>query len=180
MKRTKKQTVLFVIGCLMMLAGLSILGFYAGRRILRDIHRNQLMKENMVISIPELHIKAPVLEGTDNDVLKQAVGHFPGTGTPGQGNCCIAGHSSAIYKEYFNEIKNVQMGMTIYLYDVQKNEYAYTVTEYHIVEPNEVWVLNDFGDDRVTIVTCTDDGTQRQIVVGQLNRDEKESEEASA
>ena len=169
MKRTKKQTAMFVIGLLMMLAGLSILGFYGGRRILRDIHRNQLMKENMVISIPELHIKAPVLEGTDNEVLKQAVGHFPETGTPGHGNCCIAGHSSAIYKEYFNAIKNVEMGMTIYLYDKEKHEYAYTVTEYHIVEPNEVWVLNDFGDDRVTIVTCTDDGTQRQSVVGQLN-----------
>jgi sortase A len=126
------------------------------------------MKENMVISIPELHIKAPVLEGTDNDVLKQAVGHFPDSGTPGHGNCCIAGHSSAIYKEYFNNIKHVEMGMTIYLYDLQKHEYAYSVTEYHIVEPNEVWVLDDFGDNRVTIVTCTDDGTQRQIVVGQL------------
>ncbi len=168
MKRTKKQIALFVIGCLMMLVGLSILGFFGVRRILRDIHRNQLMKENMVISIPELKIKAPVLEGTDNEVLKQAVGHFPQTGTPGHGNCCIAGHSSAIYKEYFNAIKYVEMGMTIYLYDVQKNEYAYEVTEYHIVEPSEIWVLDDFGDDRVTIVTCTDDGTQRQIVVGQL------------
>ena len=165
MKRTKKQIAMFVIGCLMMAVGLSILGFYGGRRILRDIHRNQLMKENMVISIPELHIKAPVLEGTDNDVLKQAVGHFPETGTPGQGNCCIAGHSSAIYKEYFNAIKNVKQGMTIYLYDKEKHEYAYTVTEYRIVEPNEVWVLKDFGDNRVTIVTCTDDGTQRRIVI---------------
>ena len=132
MKRTKKQTAMFVIGLLMMLAGLSILGFYGGRRILRDIHRNQLMKENMVISIPELHIKAPVLEGTDNEVLRQAVGHFPQTGTPGHGNCCIAGHSSAIYKEYFNAIKKVKMGMTIYLYDKEKREYAYTVTEYRI------------------------------------------------
>lgn len=179
MKRTKKQIAMFVIGCLMMLVGLSVLGFYGGRRILRDIHRNQLMKENMVISIPELHIKAPVLEGTDNEVLKQAVGHFPETGTPGHGNCCIAGHSSVLYKEYFNQIKNVQMGMTIYLYDVQKREYAYRVTEYHIVEPNEVWVLNDFGDDRVTIVTCTDDGTQRQIVVGQLIDDTNETNETN-
>ncbi len=169
MKRTKKQIAMFVTGCIMMLAGLSVLGFYGVRHILRDIHRNQLMKENMVIQIPELRIKAPVLEGTDNEVLKQAVGHFPETGTPGHGNCCIAGHSSPIYKEYFNAIRDVQMGMKIHLYDVQKHEYVYTVTEYRIVEPNETWVLQDFGDDRVTIVTCTDDGSQRQIVVGQLD-----------
>ena len=44
----------------------------------------------------------------------------------------------------------------------------YTVTENFIVDPGEVWVLDDFGDDRITIITCTDDGTQRQVVVGKL------------
>lgn len=37
-----------------------------------------------------------------------------------------------------------------------------------IVEPDEVWVLDDFGDNRITIITCTDDGLQRQVVVGKL------------
>ena len=32
-----------------------------------------------------------------------------------------------------------------------------------------VWVLDDFGDDRITLITCTDDGTQRQVVVGLLD-----------
>ncbi|MDE6664888.1 MAG: sortase [Ruminococcus sp.] len=49
---------------------------------------------------------------------------------------------------------------------MEKNCYTYIVTENFIVEPDETWILNDFGDDRVTIVTCTDDGTQRQVVVG--------------
>ena len=31
---------------------------------------------------------------------------------------------------------------------------------------------HDFGDDRITIVTCTDDGTQRQIVVGELQTEQ--------
>jgi sortase A len=29
-------------------------------------------------------------------------------------------------------------------------------------------VLNDYGDDRLTVISCTDDGTQRQVVVGIL------------
>jgi len=45
-------------------------------------------------------------------------------------------------------------------------ENLYTVTENFIVEPNEIWILDDFGDNRITIITCTDDGTQRQVVVG--------------
>lgn len=45
----------------------------------------------------------------------------------------------------------------------------YRVTENFIVNPDEVWVLKDFGDNRVTLITCTDDGTQRQVVVGKLS-----------
>lgn len=45
----------------------------------------------------------------------------------------------------------------------------YRVTENFIVNPDEVWVLKDFGDNRVTLITCTDDDTQRQVVVGKLS-----------
>ena len=62
--------------------------------------------------------------------------------------------------------------MEINLYNVEKTCYTDVVTENFIVEPDETWVLDDFGDDRVTIVTCTDDGTQRQIVVGQKKETE--------
>lgn len=44
----------------------------------------------------------------------------------------------------------------------------YVVTENKTVEPDETWVLNDFGDNRLTIISCTDDGKQRQVVVGIL------------
>lgn len=62
----------------------------------------------------------------------------------------------------------IRLGMIITLYDKEKHKYSYTVTENYIVEPNETWVLDDFGDNRITLITCTDDGTQRQIVIGKL------------
>ena len=70
-------------------------------------------------------------------------------------------------------MKNVEIGMKMYLIDNddERTRYTYTVKENYIVDPDESWVLNDFGDDRITIVTCTDDGTQRQIVVGILEED---------
>lgn len=149
-----------------MIVGMSVLGFFGIRKVYREINKQKMMRENVVIEIADLKIKAPVLEGTDNETLAKATGHFPETGAVGSGNYCIAGHSSTIYKEYFNNLKNVELGMEINLYNVEKECYTYVVTENFIVEPNEVWILNDFGDDRVTIVTCTDDGSQRQIVVG--------------
>lgn len=58
--------------------------------------------------------------------------------------------------------------MEITLYDRQKNKYSYKVSKKIIVEPNETWVLDDFSDNRITIITCTDDGEQRYVVVGIL------------
>ncbi len=167
-KLSKKQIILFVIGLLIMLIGLSILGFMGVRKIRRDLHRQELMKTNVVIEIPELKLKAPVLEGTEQEVLAQGTGHFPETGAVGEGNFCIAGHSSTIYKEYFNPLKHVQNGMKINLYRVDKTYVTYTVTDSFIVEPNETWILDDFGDCRVTLVTCTDDGLQRLVVIGKI------------
>ena len=61
--------------------------------------------------------------------------------------------------------------MKIVLYDKSKKAYAYTVTESFIVQPNETEVLDDSGDNRLTIITCTDDGTQRQVVVAAFDGD---------
>lgn len=168
LKLHKRQLIIFIIGIALFAVGLSILSFYGVRKIHRDIERYKLMKENVVIEIPELNIKAPVLEGTGNDVLSKAVGHFENTGTVGHGNYCLAGHSSVLYKEYFNELKNAEPGMIINIYDISKKCYNYKITEMFIVEPDEVWILNNFGDDRLTLVTCTDDGLQRQIIIAEI------------
>jgi sortase A len=58
----------------------------------------------------------------------------------------------------------------MYLIDTDENRtrYIYVVTEYNIVDPHAVEVLNDYGDDRLTVISCTDDGAYRQVIVGIL------------
>ena len=172
--KVKKRKLLFITGMIAMLCGISVLAVFGWKRISREIEKQRLLKECVVFEIPDLDIKAPVMDGTEHEVLSKAAGHFPGTGAVGSGNYCIAGHNSTIYAEIFNEMKNIEIGMEMYLIDndEQRTKYTYTVTKNFIVEPNKTWVLEDFGDDRITIVTCTDDGTQRQIVVGMLQNDQ--------
>lgn len=168
--RCKKKDILFIAGVISILAGVSILAVFGWKRISREIEKQKLLKECVVFEIPALDIKTPVIDGTDHEVLSAAAGHFPDTGAVGSGNYCIAGHNSTIYAEIFNDMKHVEMGMEMYLIDNDeaRTKYIYTVTENFVAVPSETWVLDDFGDDRITIVTCTDDGTHRQIVVGKL------------
>ena len=110
------------------------------------------------------------MDGTDKKVFSAAAGHFENTGAVGSGNYCIAGHNSTIYAEIFNDLDQIQIGDKMYLIDTDENRtrYLYVVTEYKIIDPNDTWVLDDFGDNRLTVISCTDDGAQRQVVVGIL------------
>lgn len=155
------------IGLVFLSVGIAVLSVFAYRRISRELYKRKLLNECVVLEIPDLNIKVPVMDGTDKETLSVAAGHFPDVGEVGSGNYCIAGHNSTIYAEIFNDLDEIEIGMDVMLYDNNSDRtcYVYTVTEYFIVEPEETWILDDFGDDRLTIVTCTDDGTQRQVVV---------------
>ena len=154
----------------MIVCGIVILSFYGYKRISRELYLRKLLDNNINFEVPRLNIKVPVLEGTDSKALQVSAGHFEGTGALGKGNYCIAGHNSTIYAEIFNDLDQIQIGEEMYLVDTDDNRtrYLYIVTEYRIVKPNDTWVLNDFDDNRLTIISCTDDGTQRQVVVGIL------------
>ena len=166
--KTKNQWVLFYTGLILILTGFILLSFFCIKKIYRELEIEKMFQKNAVIEIPDIDIKAPILEGIDKNVLSKAAGHFKNTGYIGKGNYCIAGHSSALYDEYFNNLKDADIGMKIILYDEYKNRFYYSVESIIIVNPNETWILNDFGDNRVTIVTCTDDGNQRLVVTGKL------------
>lgn len=164
-KRNKK--LLFSAGIIIFVIGFTILSVFVYKRISRELYKQKLLRECVVFEVPSLDIKVPVMDGTDKKTLSAAAGHFENTGEVGSGNYCIAGHNSTIYAEIFNDLDEIEAGMDVMLYDndTDRTCYDYTVTEYFVVEPEETWILDDFGDNRLTIVTCTDDGTQRQVVV---------------
>ena len=40
-----------------------------------------------------------------------------------------------------------------------------------VLDAGGAWVLDDADDVRVTLVTCTDDGTQRRIVIAKPEKE---------
>jgi len=163
-----KKKALRYIGIAFIIIGVCVLSVFAYKKISREIYLQKLLDENIVLEIPSLNIKVPVLEGTDSKSLQVSAGHFEGTGSLGSGNYCLAGHNSTVYAEIFNDLDQIKIGDEIRLIDNNSDRtvYSYTVSEYNIVTPQSTEILKDFGDNRITIISCTDDGKNRQVVVG--------------
>ncbi|MFN7160282.1 MAG: sortase [Candidatus Gracilibacteria bacterium] len=97
--------------------------------------------------------------------LQKGVVHYPGTAVPGQiGNVFITGHSSYYvwapgeYKDTFALLHNLEIGDTIIIY-YNENKYTYVIEERKVVKPNQVDVLKQSDDRRLTLMTCTPIGT---------------------
>lgn len=103
-----------------------------------------------ILSIPRLGMSSLVVEGTDDDELKVAPGHIPGTGFPGSaGNIGIAGHRDT----FFRPLRNIQMGDMITL-ATRERKFQYRVVSTQVVRPRDVGVLNRTAQETLTLVTC--------------------------
>ncbi len=105
------------------------------------------------------------LEGQIQDALRHGVVHFPGTAYPGQsGNVVITGHSSYFpwdsgrFKDVFALLHQVNVGDEIVVYHDQ-HKYKYIVYDKKVVKPDQVGVLTQEGENRLTLITCTPVGT---------------------
>lgn len=102
------------------------------------------------LAIPHLHLTAMVREGADSGILRQAVGHIPGTALPGRkGNVGLAGHRDT----FFRPLRNIQPGDAIELQTGERT-YQYIVESTRIVKPQDVRVLDSSNRETLTLVTC--------------------------
>jgi sortase A len=132
------------------------------------------------IEIPKINLSAFVIEGVGVDDLKSGPGHYPATPLPGQkGNAAIAGHRTT-YGAPFASIDELQPGDTIKVTTLQ-GSFTYAVARQEdgsghiIVNPNQTEVLDDVGDNRLTLTACHPkfSASKRIIVVAILQGEPK-------
>jgi sortase A len=103
------------------------------------------------IEIPRLGIRAMVREGMDDETLKVAVGHIPGTARPGEsGNIGLAAHRDT----FFRALRGVRKGDLMRLTTLEGSQ-TYRVASVSVVDPDRVDVLAGADGTRaLTLVTC--------------------------
>ena len=131
------------------------------------------------IEIPDIGLTRNIVAGTRRDDLRKGPGHYSGTPLPGQaGNAAIAGHRTT-YGEPFRNLHQLREGDLIkvttfqgeHYYQVMghENDEGETVGHF-IVNPSQTEVIEDFGDNRLTLTACHPIASSRQriIVTAQL------------
>jgi len=122
-------------------------------------------------------------ENVIQEALRAGVVHYPYTATPDEmGNVFITGHSSYYpwdkgrYKDIFALLNKLESGDEYSIYYHGK-KYDYRVTEVFEVQPDDVSVLEQPVDRRIsTLMTCTPLGTtlRRLIVRAELTEESRE------
>lgn len=102
------------------------------------------------LEIPRLGLSLIVREGVDAETLRLAVGHIPGTASPGDtGNVGLAGHRDT----FFRRLRNVRAGDEVRLTTVD-GRYTYHVRSTSVVAPDDTSVLDETARPTLTLVTC--------------------------
>ena len=111
------------------------------------------------------------LESDIQQALRYGVVHYPGTAEPGEnGNVVITGHSSYFswdpgrFKDVFALLHDVVIGDKIVVYHNQK-KYFYQVYDKFIVTPDQINLLTQNGENRLTLITCTPVGTNLKRLI---------------
>ena len=114
--------------------------------------------------IPKIGMDKIIVEGVSRADLRKAPGHYPGTALPGQpGNAAIAGHRTT-YGAPFHRVDELQPGDEILVTTLQ-GSFTYEVISQEIVSPRDVEVIEDQGDDRLTLTSCHPKYSARERIV---------------
>ena len=116
------------------------------------------------ITIPRIGVDQIVVEGVSRGDLKKGPGHYPQTPLPGQpGNAAIAGHRTT-YGQPFHRVDELAPGDEIVVTTLQ-GTFRYEVSGTEIVLPSAVEVIEDQGDDRLTLTSCHPKYSARQRII---------------
>ncbi len=103
-----------------------------------------------ILDIPRIGLSSIVEQGADSKVLRESVGHIPGTALPGQsGNVALAAHRDT----YFRHLSALRPGDKIVFHSLS-GTYTYRVQSTKVVQPTDTAVLVETEQPTLTLVTC--------------------------
>ncbi|MDD3341473.1 MAG: sortase [Bacilli bacterium] len=128
--------------------------------------KNQNYTEIPYLEIPALQISRVIKDSVDPSILDQ---RYVGIWNQNKNlkidhHIVLAGHN---VKDVFGKIKNLQKKDKIILH-YKDVIYEYEVTNKKIISVQDLSYLEETKENKITLLTCTNDDQKRQIVIGKL------------
>lgn len=118
-----------------------------------------------IIRIPRLEINYPVIAETSEELLKISINKYWGPAPNEVGNYCVVGHNYKS-KKMFGRLSEVVNGDIVELEGIDGEVVKYSVYDKYTVDPTDTRCTSQLTNGRreVTLITCTNYGTQRLVV----------------
>jgi len=115
------------------------------------------------ITIKSINVEAPIIDGTNQEDLKVAVGHFKNTDY-WNGNVCLASHNRGSFAHYFEKIDRLKLGDEI-VYQTKLGTRTYKVCSFEQIEEHNISVLESTKCNTLTMITCIRDKPDYRLCV---------------
>jgi sortase A len=137
--------------------------------------RKILEEQDTILHLKNLNIEGKIYQGESSVTMDKGFWHFPISKFPGEkGNAVIIGHrfmNIPPAKDTLFNLDNTEVGDEITVTH-QQGEFTYIVVEIKEVLPNDITVIQDSDDYRLTLITCTPLWTseKRLVVIAKLDK----------
>ena len=114
----------------------------------------EIIDENIlgILSIEKIQLKASVKEGTDDETLKDFIGHIENTPIY-DGNVALAAHNRGYKNSYFARINELEIG-DIITYQTKFYTRKYKVDNIQTILETDWSLLENTDQNKLTLITC--------------------------
>lgn len=123
--------------------------------VISNFEKQSVKEDIWCIEIPKINLNAEISEGTSAEILNKFVGHFEDTEI-WNGNVCLAAHNRGYDVNYFEKLKELETGDEIF-YEYKGNRRKYIVKIRDIIKETDWSYLEQYQDNRLTLITCVED-----------------------
>lgn len=117
-----------------------------------------------IIEIPEIDIKYPIINTTNEETMKLSITKFWGPEVNEIGNYTVAGHNNKD-GTMFGKTKYLEIGDIIKLTNLKNETIEYEIFAIYSIDPDDVSCVESVepGTREVTLITCTNGHKNRLI-----------------
>lgn len=103
-----------------------------------------------VLTIPKLNRSIGIMQGSDDDAMRNGAGHVESTAFPGQHEQIIfSGHRETVFRD-FGEL---EIGDQLFV-EMTYGRFAYEIKAFEIVDSDDTSIIKKMGEEMLVVSTC--------------------------